>query len=287
MRQAYFTARAGKDLVKVAQDNLANLQKHLDQIQAFVKVGTHPEIDLAQARTDLANGRVTLITAQNNYGNAKAQLIQAMGTDEDADLIEVGDDTLASVDGEDGALDTLVAEGVKARPDLAALDAQILAQEATDDATSKGLLPTLRGNVGATEGGVGFDNLAWNLSVGLSLSWPIYDGGGTPARTREADATLIQFKAQRDQIRQQVRLDVDQARRMVRSAKTTVEASGEALFNAKEQLRLAEGRYANGVGTVIELGDAQVALTTAAGQKVQADYSVSLARAALLKALGR
>ncbi|MGZ3425302.1 MAG: TolC family protein, partial [Polyangia bacterium] len=52
-------------------------------------------------------------------------------------------------------------------------------------------------------------------------------------------------------------------------------------------LRLAEGRYQAGVGSIIELGDAQVAATTAAAQKVQADYNVSTARAQLLNALGR
>jgi outer membrane protein len=64
-------------------------------------------------------------------------------------------------------------------------------------------------------------------------------------------------------------------------------AADEALLNARERLRLAEGRYQAGVGSVIELGDAQVALTNAAAQKVQADYNVSTARAQLMKAIGR
>ena len=51
----------GRALVVVAKETLDNLQKHLDQIEGFVKAGTRPEIDLAQARTDLANGRVSVI----------------------------------------------------------------------------------------------------------------------------------------------------------------------------------------------------------------------------------
>ena len=61
----------------------------------------------------------------------------------------------------------------------------------------------------------------------------------------------------------------------------------EALANAKERLRLAEQRYAVGVGSAIELGDAQVALALAAAQAVQADDKLSTARAQLLRALGR
>ena len=73
----------------------------------------------------------------------------------------------------------------------------------------------------------------------------------------------------------------------MRAAKAALKASGDALVNAQEQLRLAEGRYETGVGSIIELGDSQVALTSAAQQRVQADYNLSQARAGLLKALGR
>ena len=64
-------------------------------------------------------------------------------------------------------------------------------------------------------------------------------------------------------------------------------ASQEALVNARERLRLAEERYQVGVGSAIELGDAQVALTQAAAQAVQADDQLSTARAQLLRAVGR
>jgi len=57
--------------------------------------------------------------------------------------------------------------------------------------------------------------------------------------------------------------------------------------NAREQLRLAEGRYQSGVGSIIELGDAQIAATSAAAQVVQADFNLATARAQLLTALGR
>ena len=98
----------------------------------------------------------------------------------------------------------------------------------------------------------------------------------------------VQFiEAQRDLVRQRVRLGVEQARLAVRAAKAAVGAANEAEANAREQLRLAEGRYQAGVGSIIELGDAQIAATTAAAQKVQADYNVSTARAQLLNALGR
>jgi outer membrane protein len=82
-------------------------------------------------------------------------------------------------------------------------------------------------------------------------------------------------------------LDLDAARLAVRAAKATSLASQEALQNARERLRLAEQRYQVGVGSSIELGDAQVALTQAGAQLVQADDRLAVARAQLLHALGR
>ena len=66
---------------------------------------------------------------------------------------------------------------------------------------------------------------------------------------------------------------MEQAQLAVRAAKASGVAASEALANAREQLRLAEGRYAGGLGSVIELGDAQVASTNAAAQAVQARFA--------------
>jgi outer membrane protein len=286
VRLAFFNARAQKDLVKVAKDTLDNQQRHLEQIQKFVSVGTRPEIDLAQARTDVANARVQLIRSENGYETAKAQLVQAMGVENVGTDFDVGDESLPAVEGEDGTIDQLLPEALRGRPEFASLQAQVRAQELTLTAASRGELPSLRLSAGVNESGSALDSLDWNWNVLVSLTWPIYDGGLTRGREREAQGTLHALQAQVDLERQQVRLEVEQARLAVREAKAEVSASAEALVNAQERLRLAEGRYQAGVGSIIELGDAQVALTTAAGQKVQSDYNVSNARAQMLRALG-
>ena len=72
----------------------------------------------------------------------------------------------------------------------------------------------------------------------------------------------------------------------MQAAKATITAAEEALVNARDQLSLAEARYKQGLGSVIELDDAQVAYTTAAAQAVQARFGLAAARAQLLAALG-
>ena len=129
--------------------------------------------------------------------------------------------------------------------------------------------------------------MAWNWNATVSLSWPLFEGGLTRGQVREGRAALAALVAQRDALRQQVRVEIEQARLGVRAARTALAAADEALRNARVGLGLAEGRYQSGVGNIIELGDAQVALTAAAARRVQSEYSLATARAQLLKALGR
>jgi outer membrane protein len=103
----------------------------------------------------------------------------------------------------------------------------------------------------------------------------------------EASATLDAIDAGAEQVRLQVRFDVEQAWLSVQAAKASLEASSEAVASAKERLRLAEARYQAGLGSGIELNDAQVAQTTAAAQEVKARFDLATARAELERALGR
>ena len=104
---------------------------------------------------------------------------------------------------------------------------------------------------------------------------------------REARALTAALRAQYEMQRQQVRAEVEQARLGVRAAKAAIGAAQEAAANARIRLTLAEGRYQAGVGSVIELSDSQVALTTASAQEVQARYNLATVRARLLQALGQ
>ncbi|HZZ82929.1 MAG TPA: TolC family protein [Anaeromyxobacteraceae bacterium] len=285
-RGAFFAARAAKDQLAVARETLGNQDAHLRQIEGFVQAGTRPAIDLAQARTDRANAAVQLITAENGYATARVQLNQAMGVEGPADY-DVADQAAPVVEGEDQPLDPLLDEALRNRPEMAALDQQIRAQELTIDAVRGGYGPALGIATGVTDTGSALDALVWNWSATATLTWNLFQGGLTTAQTREARANLEGLKAQSAAERQQVRLEVDQARLAVRAARASVGAAGEAAVNARERLRLAEARYRTGVGNAIELGDAQLALTQAGAQRVQADYNLASSRSQLLRALGR
>ena len=285
-RSAFFTARAARDLVGVARDTLANQEKHLAQVTGFVEVGTHPEIDLSQAKADRATAQLQLINAENNYAVAKAMLNMAMGVERSVDY-DLSDEELPPVEGEDAQVESLIDVAKQSRPEMVNLRLNLQSQELGLRSARDMYWPNLGLAGTINDSGPYLDRTNWNFSGVVTLSVPLLQGGAIDAQIHQAQGQVVQAKAQLETEQQQVRLDVEQARLGIRSAKGAIAAADDAVANTRDRLRLAEGRYATGVGSIIELGDAQVALTTAAAQKVSAQYQLYTARAQLLKALGR
>jgi outer membrane protein len=285
VRRAYFQARAQRDLVDVAAETVRNQEKHLNQIQAFVSTGIRPEIDLAQARTAVANANVQLVGAQNNYAVSMAQLDQAMGVAAGTTRA-LADSDLPPVPGEDGSSEALVSEALKARPELAVLAKQREAQEQTVRSLEGSYGPALSATAGTSYRAPDFETRGINWQVGVALSWAFLQGGLTRGQVHEARGNLVAATGQEETEKLQVRVEVEQSRLGVAAAKSSITAADEALVNAREQLRLAEARYANGLGSVIELGDAQVAYSSAEAQEVQARFGLASARAQLITSLG-
>lgn len=286
VRRAYFAARANKELVDVAKETLDDQNKHLAQVQGMVTVGTQPPIALAQQKAAVANAVVQLIQAQNNYETSKAQLNQAAGMPGGTDY-DVSDQDMPVVSDEDQPLETLMAKAVAARPEIATLVKQHDAAEATLSSAKGTYGPSIAAAGSVTDYGTNFGQLVPDWAVGVTATWPLFQGGLTKGLVHQANANIDYVDSQKAVEELQVRLDVDSARLAVRAAKATTGAVEDALTSAREQLRLAEQRYATGVGNIIELNDAQVAYTTAAAQVVSARYTLATARAQFLAAMGR
>jgi outer membrane protein len=287
VRVVFFNAVASKQLLAVARETLANQRNHLVQIEGFVKEGTRPPIDLSQAQADFANAEVQVINAGNAYQRSKVLLNQAMGVEGPIEY-DVASEALPPQAGEDGALDPLLGAALEARPEIASATEQVKAQQLLIRSARGAYAPSISAGatfVQATETGSNY--VGWNAAAGVTLTWNLFQGGLTTGTVHEAEGNLGFAAAQLDVLRQQVRVDVDQALLGIRAAKAALSSSRDALVAARKRLSLAEGRYQNGTGSVIELGDAQIAAANAAAQVVQTDFQLATARAQLLWALGR
>jgi outer membrane protein len=169
VRKSYFSARATRELVDVARETLDDQNRHLTQVQGMVQVGTQPPIALAQQRASVANALVQVITSENNYETAKAQLNQAAGIVGGTDY-DVGDDAMPAIEDEDQPLETLAAKGLATRPEMLLLNRQREAQQATLRAFRGAYGPTISASAGITDSGVELDQLVpnWNAGIGIA-----------------------------------------------------------------------------------------------------------------------
>src|SRR5206468_4479611 len=141
---------------------------------------------------------------------------------------------------------------------------------------------TAGGFYGATRGDL---NEAWEIN--LNLNWTIFDGGNRIARYREARAVLDASQSRVKATELDISREVEQSINNVIEADERIQAAQVAVASAQENFRLAQGRFDAGVGTILELTDAQLALTQAQNAEAQAlaDYRIALAR--LDRAVGR
>jgi outer membrane protein len=121
----------------------------------------------------------------------------------------------------------------------------------------------------------------------LSLNIPIFDGFRTTNRVEETLHTYYVIKAQEEQELQQVALDVEQAYLRLVELQQRIKADEAAAATAKENLDLANGRYRVGVGSIIEVTDAQQLYTDAQTTYVRALYDYKIADAQLTRAIGK
>ena len=206
VRSAYLLAWGTRALVGVAREDLTNQDRHLLQVRGQVTVGTRPEIDLAQVRADRASAQLTLIKAETAYETAKAQLNQAMGV-EGGTSYDVSTDRIAELPEEQLDDERVSAIGVAQRPELRSLAKQQEADERQLAANKGGYWPTLGVSTGFTEGApADFSTSAWNWNAQATLNWPIFQGGVTNARVREATANQAITRSQVALERQQIRL---------------------------------------------------------------------------------
>lgn len=284
---AYLEAVARQRLVLVAEATVKSEDLHLDQAKRFVAAQAKDPIEVAQATARAATARSTLAQAQSSLAIALANLRAAIGW-LDATKSPVPDPNWPTPpDQVPPDLGTLVQTSRRHRPELVQFDKQIAAAEANFDAARAGRRPTLSATAQTAWGP---DSEDWSpeptWTAGLTLSWQLFDGGRTAADKRVARANVTAAEAQRDALLVALTSQLELARSQIAANRVNVTASAEAVTAARAQLKLAEARYTQGLGSQIELADAQTAITTAEGNLVQAQWQLAEAWAQLRRAIG-
>jgi outer membrane protein len=281
VRSAYYGALAAEELVAVADDAVQQMEKHVAQAQALLEVGRRTRFDVTRAQVDLASARIARIQAESGLAAARAGLAAAIGED-------VGQAALvrpADLPDEPVATEAAVTAALAQRAELSALRQRVSSQREAVAAAASAFYPVVSATGQLQWKGTDFP-ISRSWQVGVTVSLPFLSGGADAARVREQAAALAQARSALDSATLQVKAEAEQATLAVGDARARRQASETLLAQARENLEMAEGRYASGVGNIIELADAQAALTAARGQHVRASYDLATARARLAKATG-
>lgn len=273
---AYLGLLAQQAYVQANQENLNNLQRHETQVKKYIDVGLKTEIDWLQVKAEAASAKLQLITAKNAEANQRTQLLLCMGilTEEDQDPGFELTDTLSQILKKTSVINTLsFVRMIQKRPDLITLDNQITAQAYTQKAALLAHFPTLNLSTGISYAGQNLNAMAFNWNIQVGLSWNIFQGLQHYSQYQESQATLQQLKGQRQQLIQKARFEIEQASRATSAAEEEIKAAEEAQTHAQRRLVLAESRYQQGVGNMIELNDARQALFNTASQLIKAHYN--------------
>jgi outer membrane protein len=314
-QSAYLTAILARELVLIQEGNAVLADARLAQVQQLERGGRASRYDLLKARVDRANLEPALLQARSNRELADIELKQLLNYPGDAPIALTQELDTAQLRAAVASIVSAVGEGAVSR-------AVVRAAEATVDVRREGIriaradfmptfsaffnngytalpassgFPTVWGHTSAAncppdspEGRV-CQNNGWypDRSFGVQMAWPIFDGLRTKGAVDLAGAQERVARAQLDLTRELVAVEVARAKAEFIRAEATFNANQQNTAEADEAYRIAALRFERGLGTQLEVNDAQFSLLTARVNAARATIDYYLAAAELARSHGR
>ena len=289
VEEAYFSVFAAKAILKASQDAYDRSFVHRDLAKAGVGSGMRSPIELTRAEADLANFDIGRIRAEGGVFTAQTVFAATVGVSDPA--LDVSADPPAPGDLPD--LSSAIQRAEAKDPRLLQAFAELRAAGQQTRAIAATLRPnlSLTGTVSGRAGdapasgagtlpdGGGFVPSVANWDVGAVLSWPLFDG----VISARADASRARERVQKEDIglvREQDRAAVREAYANVGVARTVLPGLSRAADAARANYAQADARFKAGLGTSVELADAEGLRTQAEIRLVLGQFELARARAA-------
>jgi len=285
VKGAFYEVMRRRDLLAVAESGRASAEKHLEQARALYTEGVSPRADVIKVEVQVSSAGLEVIRAENAALQAGANLAAAMG-------VSAGTDFSMTTVGAVPPAPKLppLAEGLAraqaGRPELRAVLARIEAAQTNIRQIESGFYPSLSLDAALGQQESTYPPADKKWSVGLTLGIPVFERLTTRSKKNQAEAALGALKATELQTLRGVELEVQQAWLALKESLERQEVTGKAREQAEEDLRVSEGRYQEGVGNILEVLDAQTALTLAKTNAVVTTYDIATAQARLDRATG-
>jgi outer membrane protein len=295
--QAFYNALQAQALLKVARQTVSTRQSVEHQIDELTKSKLKSTLDLSFAEVNLSQAKLLQLDAQNNVDSTIAALTAVLGFDKQVHYELTEDETQAPTPPPPDA-DVLINTALQQRPDLQALTFDQQAAEKFRRAQRDQLLPTISalGIMGVSPvrpdcfgHGDCFPNYfvsPWYGAVGVNLQVPIFNGFLFTSEASEANFRAKAAGENARNLRDQVVRDVRTAWLAANTAFQKVGVAEELAKEADLALNLAQGRYQLGLGSIVELSQAQLQQTDAAIGYVNAQYQYRLSLSTLSFEIG-
>lgn len=284
VQQSYYQALASESILKVARATLNLRQVTLRQVTALARSALRSTLDVSFAQVNVSQAELDLVRAENDTQASHARLSAAMGYERDQPFA-LGDEPLPPALEPDA--NTLIQQAMRERPDLAALQLNREALDRYAEAEKKLRNPTINLAGVAGVAPVRDDRLPETYSAaGVNLNIPVLNGGLFKARRQEAESRAAAASKDVQDLAIQVARDVRIAWLEATDAFRRLDVTARLVAQANEALRLAQARYDNALGSIVELNQAQLNQTSAEITAASAKYEYLSRRAALNFAMG-
>jgi outer membrane protein TolC len=285
---AYYSILQNRNLIQVRQEAVDTLAAHLKNVNAQYTVGTVAKSDLLRSQVELANAQQNLINAQNDYDISVATFNNIVGLPTNTIVNASEELTYTKYE---LSLPACTEYALYHRPDGLAADRGVKAAEAQMNAAKSGWQPSLTAQVSRNLGGDGpfktngsVDNNS--TTYGVVATWNIFDNGITEAQVAQKKAALKKAQQEALAMDEQIQLEVQTALLSLQAAEKNIQTTKVAVDKAQEDYKIAQVRYSAGVGTNLDVMDAEQALITAQTTYITALYNYNTSKASLDLAMG-
>jgi outer membrane protein len=288
VNRSYFDVLHAQAVVKVAEQTVSARQLLSDQVTELARNSLKSQLDVSFAEVNVSQAKLLLVRAQDGVQQALAELGRAIGSDQPANY-QLTDGPLPA--GPPANADEFVAQALGNRPELASLRFSRDASYKFADAEKDLSRPTV--SLLAVGGFLPFVNApasgpvpAEYEGIGANVSIPLFNGHLFSAR-REAAVQRAMESDQRLRDRQQrISRDVRVAWASTNDAYQRIDVTAQFLRQAALALDLAQGRYTLGLSSIVELTQAQLNLTEAEIENLNAKYDYQTQYSALQYTVG-
>jgi outer membrane protein len=279
--QSFYTTLETKALVLVAQSTVGARQALVDRVQALTSAKLKSDLDLSFAQVDLARAKLLLLEAENNYQASLAGLSAVLGYPDERNL-EIAEEAQAIAPPAPD-VQPLILQAWQQRPEIAALQFQV--QSAAKNASAEHDLwrPSISalGVAGVTP--VRDDRIltSWYGAVGVNVNIPVFNGFLFNARAKAADLQTEVNRQKLLDLHNNVARDVRIAWQDTNRAYQRLSVTHQMFEQANLALSLGQQRYNLGLGSIVELSQAELGKTEADIADTDAKYQYHMTQIVL------